>query len=138
MHNQNWSQNLNYVIHVWVLSRKNEVKNYFKHPGLRSWRISALITSDSETISAVSVLIQQCTLPKNLWTVLKNQFFRAAKSALFQRWFPLNQNCFSADFIWKSSEQRWFFVDSRWHFSVQFLFFFSKQFEVLLFRGTKF
>ena len=99
--------------------------------GMMSQRISELVTSDSEIITVVSVLIQRCTLPESLWRALiqnwselKNQFFSAAKSA---------PN--SADCLWKSFEQRWFFVDSDKIFSLIFIFF-SKYFKVLQLQGT--
>ena len=93
------------------------------YPRLRSQRISALIRSLliqklSALTSAVSVLMQRCTLTENLWTALiqllsarKNQFFRAAKSTLNSA----DSELILSETALISDEQRWIFrSEQRW------------------------
>ena len=75
------------------------------------------------------------------WKSLNSDYsalISAEKSIFQSSTISAELRCFSADFRWNSSAQRWFFVALVWNFSVQFSTFFSKHFEVPHARGTKF
>ena len=109
-------------------------------PGLRSQRILALITINSEIISAENHCFTSDSALHITWKSLNIavSILISSEKPIFQSSnISAEQRCFSANFLWDSSEQRWFFVESRWHFQSNFQFF-SKYFEVPQFRGTAF
>ena len=73
------------------------------HPGLRSHRISALITSDSEIISA-----DQLCSSSDLGMYITWESLNSAKKSIFQSSKrSAEEHCFSIGFFWNSTEQRW-------------------------------
>ena len=79
--------------------------------GLQGW--SHLIQKWSALTYAASLPLRCCTLTENqstaltqLWSALKKSKFESSKISAKQQWFLLEQRCFSADFVHKSSEQR--------------------------------
>ena len=79
--------------------------------GLQGW--SHLIQKWSALTYAASLPLRCCTLTENqstaltqLWSALKKSKFQSSKISAKQHWFLLEQRCFVADFVRKSSEQR--------------------------------
>ena len=62
----------------------------------------------------MSGLFQCCSLPENLWFRLEKRWKRT-----------FSEPRISADFLWNSAEQLWFWTDSGWQSSVIFSIFFE-------------